>query len=149
MSRFVLKGDHVSMKTCNKCQEVKPFDAFDRRNGGRNGYRAECKTCRAAKVREWHQAHPDKVKNNNLKSNYGITIDDYKLLLETHNNLCAICKLAPTATYKSSASLNVDHDHTTGRIRGLLCNKCNSGIGFFQESPELLGRAVIYLTQGE
>jgi hypothetical protein len=76
----------------------------------------------------------------NLKKNYGITQEEYNALLENQNELCAICKSLPI-----DLNLNVDHNHNTGQVRGLLCEKCNKGIGLFLENPETLRLAAIYL----
>ena len=69
----------------------------------------------------------------------GITKQEYTAILEKQNGVCAICSNV------CSKSLAVDHDHATGVIRGLLCNKCNRGIGYLQDSPEILQKALNYL----
>jgi hypothetical protein len=81
---------------------------------------------------------------NNLKRYYNITFDDYKVLLEKQDYKCAICK---TADMKSRRTewFAVDHDHNSGKVRGLLCNNCNRGIGLLQDSVENLTNAINYL----
>lgn len=76
-----------------------------------------------------------------LRSRYGISKSDYLDLLESQNYSCAICGSAATKT------LDVDHDHTTGKVRGLLCNNCNRGIGHLKDSPQILLKAVEYLVK--
>jgi hypothetical protein len=72
---------------------------------------------------------------------YGMTIEEFDQMREDQNGLCAVCKFP-------HAELHIDHDHETGRIRGLLCNKCNLGIGFMRDDPEVLQAAINYLTNG-
>lgn len=74
-----------------------------------------------------------------LKSRYGLTMDDYYCLLQSQGNKCAICKKEATKT------LDVDHCHETGKVRGLLCNNCNRGLGHFQDDKHLLRNAMEYL----
>ena len=77
---------------------------------------------------------------------YGITQEDYDALLEKQHGVCAICHKPSKPGGKRSASrLHVDHDHETGRVRGLLCNRCNLGIGHLHDSPVLLLSALKYL----
>lgn len=73
---------------------------------------------------------------------YGLTRDEYEALLERQGHVCAICQ-KPDTTAKGI--LGVDHDHTTGRVRGLLCHPCNVGLGHFQDDPALLTRAAVYV----
>ena len=80
--------------------------------------------------------------NTNLKQKFGINRDQYQVMLNQQDNVCAICKENEIVPNRS---LSVDHDHKTGKIRGLLCSNCNPGIGKFKEDIELLRRAVVYL----
>jgi hypothetical protein len=79
-----------------------------------------------------------------LKKRYGLSADDYALLLARQKGVCAICGYAPSSTNKH---LVVDHCHGTTKVRGLLCQWCNIGIGHLKDSPKLLRRAAIYLTK--
>lgn len=74
---------------------------------------------------------------------YGITAEFYEELLAAQENRCAICKLPPGADKR----LCVDHDHDTGKVRGLLCDACNHGIGKFRESATILESAIEYLSR--
>jgi hypothetical protein len=109
------------------------------------------------KRREYRLMNKDRINSNNkkfkrkwsLKHKYGITVTEYEELLKKQNGVCAICSSSETRTYKNKEtvveSLCVDHDHKTNKIRGLLCQKCNSAIGLFMENSELLEKAIIYL----
>jgi hypothetical protein len=76
---------------------------------------------------------------NHLKQNFGLTVQDFNRLSKLQNGCCAICGEQP------KRKLHVDHCHTTGKIRGLLCQRCNMGLGNFCDSPELLVKAIAYL----
>jgi hypothetical protein len=80
--------------------------------------------------------------DRHLKTNYGITKEQYELLLKEQNNACAIC-LKPSSSFQRA--LSVDHDHKTGQIRGLLCITCNLGLGCFNDDRKLFTNALIYL----
>lgn len=76
------------------------------------------------------------------KKTYGINLEEYEKILYEQDFRCAICKIHQS---KLNRSLYIDHCHTTGKIRGLLCSKCNSGIGFFSDSIKKLENAINYL----
>ena len=94
--------------------------------------------------RAWKAANPGKVKTKQLVRDFGITLDDYKQLLDKQGGACAICKaLKPGG--KSKHYFNVDHNHQTKEIRGLLCFNCNRGLGNFKDSVKVLLCAIAYL----
>ena len=86
--------------------------------------------------KQWRRKNPDKAKERDrkvaLKRNFGITLDEYDNFLKNQNFLCILCQNPETFTYNNTETirrLSIDHDHRTGLIRGLLCNKCNILIG--------------------
>jgi len=86
--------------------------------------------------------HPEEDVARTLKRRFGMTIADYNSILNAQDGKCAICgKLASSAKRRFA----LDHDHSTGKVRGLLCFRCNYGIGWFQEDPARLSRASEYL----
>src|SRR5262245_60306071 len=87
------------------------------------------------KSEEWAQ----RSRNRRLRSNYGLSIEDYNALLARQGGACAICRKQP------EQRLCVDHCHVTRKVRRLLCRRCNLGIGYFGDDPRLLRRAVTYL----
>jgi hypothetical protein len=99
-------------------------------------------------VKLWKSNNPEKSReinaNARLKMYYGITLEDYNRMLEEQGGCCAICG-KPSTDYKRN--LHVDHDHLTGKVRGLLCVRCNYGIGYFGEDTTLLENAKVYLTK--
>lgn len=85
---------------------------------------------------------------NTLRRDHGITLDDYERLLETQKGVCAICGRGEVRRDERTGTpyrLAIDHCHATNELRGLLCSMCNHAIGYLDDSPELLRRAIIYL----
>lgn len=145
-------------KLCPKCEMELSTDKFNKANR-RDGYQSYCRSCHnkmqrdryhsdpVAKIK--HQMRYRKRKSKNplaqreaeLKKLYGITLQDYIEMYNDQDGVCYICK----EECKTKKSLSVDHNHKTGRVRGLLCNRCNRAIGMFMDSPSLLRRAADYL----
>jgi hypothetical protein len=89
-------------------------------------------------------------KDYQLRYKFNITLDDYNVLLEEQGGVCAVCKKPPGVVgtgNNSRGTLAVDHDHTAGTYRGLLCTNCNTGIGSFFDDPVLLENAAAYLKE--
>lgn len=82
--------------------------------------------------------------HNSIKSLYGINKLEYNVLLASQDNSCAICN---THVSQLNRGLFVDHDHSTGQVRGLLCHNCNTGIGMLKDDPKLLQNALWYFEQ--
>ena len=95
------------------------------------------------KTKEWRKRNPTGVRNSMLKSCYGITLLDYERMLKSQNGKCAIC--TKPFSKERLRNLVIDHNHTTGKIRGLLCQACNKGLGFFGDNVILLLRAIRYM----
>lgn len=111
-----------------------------------------------AKQKKWRQANPSKTKpdperrkHTFYKSRYNISLEEYKKLLYNQQGVCAICLLPETTKANSGqlAALCVDHCHTTGVVRGLLCRNCNSALGKFKDSFDILEKAKQYLINGK
>lgn len=85
------------------------------------------------------------LKGYRLKTKFGITLDEYNQILERQDYGCAICSSRKASGPLENGSFPVDHDHKTGKVRGLLCNKCNTGLGLFKENEDLLLKAIGYL----
>lgn len=91
--------------------------------------------------RNWRIANPDKIRTHDLKERYGITLEDYDKLLLAQDNKCGICKQERPI----NKNLDVDHNHKTDEVRGLLCRNCNRGLGYFKEAETALQSAIDYL----
>lgn len=118
----------MGLLTCTKCKEEKPANAefFPLHNKKKNGLDSWCRKCRST--------YRSSINRGIFRS----VISDEKLIdLKNSIKECVICG--------SSEKLVVDHDHKSGKIRGLLCNHCNRGLGHFRDDPDLLEFAKIYL----
>lgn len=88
-------------------------------------------------------------KNSILKTSFGITLEDFQDLLEKQNGVCAICNLPEISKHQFGVkNLAVDHNHITGKIRGLLCNKCNLTLGLVNENITILNKMISYIVKG-
>lgn len=95
---------------------------------------------------EYRGTYPDKAKDSDLRKAFGITLADYNRMLEAQGHVCAICKQPEVEIRKGKLqSLGVDHCHSTGAVRGLLCIACNGGIARFKDRTDLLQSAIAYL----
>lgn len=138
----------TSTKRCSKCGEWKELDEFHNNSGRPDGKAYWCKVCQLASNERWKKSNPEAVKSNyrtiHLRNNFGITTEEFEEMSERQGNVCAICK-EPATRGGVGWRLSVDHHHSTGRIRGLLCDSCNVSIGRFKDSPTLLRKAADYL----
>jgi hypothetical protein len=102
---------------------------------------------------KYRDKFPDKnrryFRNHHLVKTYGITLEQYEAIYKQQGGVCGICGNPPDIGRHGVARLAVDHDHATGKIRGLLCNNCNSGMGLIGDTAEHLVRALSYLKQHE
>ncbi|MFE7237231.1 endonuclease VII domain-containing protein [Streptomyces sp. NPDC057580] len=124
-------------RACIRCRETKPATAFHR--NGANLRRRMCAACRSATAPPKNTT-PELKLRDKLQREYGITLEQYHLLLAAQNGVCAICEIAPTEKKR----LHVDHCHKTGRVRALLCVVCNTQLGSYER---MRGRADAYLAQ--
>lgn len=160
-------------RKCSKCGLEKELNSnnFCKDKYDKSGFTYQCKVCRAIKQKEWSLANPEKVKELNaknklkrkafydspegiissrrshLKRTYNLTLEEFNEKLESQNNVCAICNSSNTRD--KHGVMAVDHCHNTGKIRGLLCFKCNSALGNFNDDKQLLIKAIKYLEKYE
>ncbi len=120
----------LSSSTCSSCTRASS-DKWSKENKDRSTKRK----------REWYRRNSDKQLDTFLIREYGITIDDYRDLLDSQNGSCAICH----KTNDDGVRLSVDHDHKTGRVRGLLCRTCNWAVGFLYDDKGLALSVARYL----
>ena len=127
---------------CTKCKLTKPLSGFYLDRGRR---RSECKTCLLARKNvSYHSRQSAQLaaRKCNLMRMYGITIEQYDEMYDAQHGACGICERHST---EFPQRLAVDHCHTTGRIRGLLCSYCNRALGAFRDDPAALQRAARYV----
>ena len=155
----------MSGKQCKKCKVYRAMESFISQQNGQET--KNCHKCRgsarrsmarimtteerSANWRKWYVDHKDENdeyrRGRILKHFYGITIEDYNRMLNAQGGLCAICGLTEVAEGDKQRVkyLSVDHCHETDEVRGLLCRRCNSGLGFFSDDIKLLHKATNYL----
>lgn len=135
-------------RICTKCDVSKDETFFTRRKTHRPGKLVSvCTPCKVAYNSQYRKENSEKVANierkSKFKKQYGITLEDYNEMLVKQNGTCAICKTdTPNCRTKFFA---VDHCHTTGKVRGLLCSSCNRGLGLFKDNVCSLLKAIDYL----
>lgn len=89
--------------------------------------------------KRWRETNKDRVRSHRLKADHGITLAEYRAMVEMQNGCCAICGR------EEGEALRVDHCHKSQRIRGLLCHNCNVALGHFQDQTQRLYAAIDYL----
>lgn len=142
-------------KECVVCKELKPVIGkfhFDNRNGR---YSTICHNCRADQCRKGmsirrivNPADQMARKKGQRLSQYGLTFHEYCNMIGEQGNKCKICNQPPPSNAsEKERALNVDHCHKTSKVRGLLCSKCNIGLGAFKDDIDLLKKAIEYLAK--
>lgn len=133
-------------KKCTRCGELKPRSDFYPHAVAKNGVSAWCKVCTCAATLDRQKRDKEGVKLINrrakLKKSFGITVQQYDEMLDAQGGCCALCG---SDFPGGRGRFVVDHCHETGKIRGLLCNLCNVGLGALRDSPQLLQKAIQYL----
>lgn len=140
-------------KLCSGCKIEKEETEFHKTKNTISGLRAQCKACsnlrgkqyrlayiehELARAKQYKKAHPEYGLKTKLNL-YNITKEEYTALQEKQSNRCAIC------CKQSTKSLAIDHDHKTGKVRGLLCFSCNIILGHVKDNIELLEHAIQYI----
>lgn len=126
---------------CSLCKKTKPASSFVKCNKNKTGYRKYCKSCHNIKAKEYREKNPDKVKDQKLRQTLGVTLSQKRMLVAKQKNKCPICKI----NLDKAKYAPVDHCHTTGKIRAVLCHNCNIGIGHLKDSLVNLFMAAVYL----
>jgi hypothetical protein len=160
-------------KACRKCGVVKPLSEFYQQRGMKDGHRHNCMSCHKQgskdwysrnredwiqHVAQWKRTNRDRVNASNrrrrvergdelkrkeraghLRRKYGLKLSHFDMLVTAQLGMCAICHRI------EMERLHVDHDHASGRVRGLLCGKCNKAIGLLGDDPRLVLSAETYL----
>jgi hypothetical protein len=168
-----LFGQRAPTKICRICKVEKPLSEYYRAAGARDGHRNDCRSCNLARRAEQYRANPRpaiererrwRVENadryrermaryredgkksvsdrkSHLKRKYGLTLEDFDRMLADQGGGCAICG-------KNDVD-NVDHDHSTGSVRGILCFRCNAAIGQLDDEPERARDLAAYLERDD
>jgi hypothetical protein len=154
-------ADVIELKTCSSCKEALTLSAFSAAPNYSDGYRGQCKKCRAGytagykartnykpprKYKKKRQSYAA-LRQQMLRQKYGISQSDFDALLAIQGG-CAIC-LSPTPRGGRHNSFVVDHCHETGRVRGILCHPCNIALGVLGDTPEAIFRAWDHVSKGQ
>jgi hypothetical protein len=103
---------------------------------------------RVVALKEWRRLNPVKTRAHRRKqrflANYGLSLEVLEQMYNQQNRSCAICHDAMVLGGKGGAK--VDHEHATGRVRGILCSRCNVALGSFRDNPFILAAAIVYLS---
>lgn len=129
-------------KSCITCLQILPLESFYRKR--QNQKQSECKQCTCVRRAKWWRSPAGKRSsaNTKLKARFGITVEQFEMRLKEQDGKCLICGATESGL---GHKLAVDHNHVTGKIRGILCKSCNIGIGNLKDCPDLLRRAADYL----
>lgn len=147
-----LKLDELGRKRCPQCKEYKALSEYTRSKKHSFGVSSWCKKCMTdLKFTTYSLAE---ARAAQLKHTYGLSIEEYNLMLKQQNGVCACCG-KPEARRSGrrrrsdteTSSLHVDHCHTTGAVRGLLCSECNQALGLLGEDPDRVKALLKYIEE--
>lgn len=141
------------MKQCKKCHQWKPLTEYSKKNpkNRKPGLQSRCKSCAIEDINQWRSVQSlDRLKDLYLQRTYGVTLQWYQDTLALTLNTCPICKKAfHFQDTLGPDSPVVDHCHTTGKVRGIICNECNRGLGYFRDNIVALQNAATYLKENQ
>jgi len=129
-----LNGSKQTVRVCRECRrkiakQNRQLNLNQQRQKDKENYQ-KSKEHRIKYAREYRLKYPERTRATNLKMKYGITQDIYNKMLFNQKNKCAICERDINEYGKVFC---IDHNHSTGKIRGLLCDPCNYGLGFYEK----------------
>lgn len=151
----------IDMKQCRDCGCIKSKEEFIKNKLFSDGIDTLCLVCNRVRVKKWRTVNPEKRKaqekresdpnkeynrRKHLKNVYGISLEDYDLLYLKQDGCCAICGIHQSSIKQR---FHLDHCHTTGKIRGLLCQHCNHLLGRARDTRRILQSAIDYLDKTE
>jgi hypothetical protein len=130
---------------CKKCGKDSPLDNFYRNKSYKSGYAAQCKDCAKAYGRKKYSENPDVMRERQLKHKFNKSQAWYEQTLKAQGGVCQICKRPPEENGRKN--FPVDHDHATGKVRGILCQSCNHMLGNAKDNIINLQNAILYLSK--
>src|SRR6185437_10342750 len=148
-------------RICSDCKKDKLISEYHKWCYGKDDYRGICKNCTHKRTHSYYLRHKETIlersrddkltlKNRRLKNRFGITYEEYQQLLKSQNEVCKICqKKESTNTRTNNKIRPVDHDHKTKKVRGILCDSCNKGLGNLRDDINLLLAAIEYLKDAQ
>jgi len=154
--------EEIEKKVCTKCNTEKVTSKFHKLKLGKDGLNPVCNLCRHTsrilhyninkdfvkkQTLSYERAHEEQRYGYRLKANYGITLEDYNKLLILQDYKCKICNEKDSKCIVKKR-LSVDHDHKTGKVRGLLCDNCNKSLGLLRDNPIIVANMLKYIQNG-
>jgi hypothetical protein len=168
------KGGKPRATHCKRGHEFTPENTYSYSNGPSRPPRRHCKTCTAEQALRWRESNParyrellergnrqrewtperaDRSRWYRIERDYGLTKDQFRAFWDQHGGACGICALqlreravrTERGVRTTPDLAAIDHCHETGKVRGLLCQNCNTAIGYLRDSPDLLRKAAAYL----
>lgn len=135
----------MQVKSCTVCHRTLPVQDFKK-----SRQPPICKPCANAANQRWRKRNPELYAAASKRSRlvkYDLSVVEYDAMLLAQDHKCLICLQPETKTHPNGTlcELAVDHDHATGKVRGLLCNRCNRGVGNFRDDPSTCERAADYI----
>ena len=116
----------------------------------KSSYSYECKDCTIKRTVKYNQDNSETVRSQYLKRAYGLTFEEFDAMLSQQDNCCAVCGTdKPSQNRGRIKRFHVDHCHTTGKIRGLLCSNCNTALGLVEDNIHTLKSMIEYLESHE
>jgi len=144
----------IILKYCSHCKKKLPLGKYNKHKNEKDGLQPICAECQKEYATKYRQSPRGQNirRANHTKSRFGLSQKQYFKLLEAQKEVCKICNNPETAMGsggKKSRLLSVDHNHKTGKIRGLLCHSCNSLIGHARENILILQKTIKYLEENQ
>ncbi len=146
------------MKKCCKCEIEKDESEFSKNVTRKDGLKEACKPCMRAYKIQWRKdnheryskLHREGGRRRRLKT-FGLTLEQFYLMHDNQKGKCKICDMEiarePQSDGPGRNPAHIDHNHNTGKVRGLLCKNCNPGLGQFKDNIDLLEKAILYLSE--
>lgn len=147
------------MKECKRCGRTKSLDSFYKRLDKE----ARCKECvseirkaaypemrdkRIAYTKKYRDENPEKIRDTKLRQAYGVGVEYFEAKLKEQGGVCAGCKENVKVIWRGKeVRMALDHHHATGAPRGVLCIRCNRGLGLLQENPEVMINLIEYINK--
>ena len=136
-------------KKCFTCKVEKPLSEFSKEHRNKDGYKGQCKDCIAKYQDKWRNSNKALKKEYGkrwyYKSKHSISYNEFLYKCKSQNNRCAICNVELNLNEVGNTKAVQDHDHSTGKLRDILCHSCNLGLGKFMDNASIVEAAFNYL----
>ena len=134
------------MLHCSDCKQLLQIENFNINRSTKRGRDRRCKLCTSIAVKAWRRANPERAASHHRKRLYGISTEQFEAM---YNNQAGLCGACTTQIPKYGRSVAIDHNHKTGKVRGLLCHNCNDALGKLKDSPALVKNLLDYIIKYE